>query len=474
MSSSPASLDQSPTGSTREVIAIAAPMVVSNACDTVMIFTDRLFLAQLGAEHMNAAMVGGLTNFVTGTFFIGLIGFATALTAQHLGAGNRARCAVVTTQALLIALLAWPVLLALRLPVHAIFAASGIAPGQLALQIEFFDILNAASGIMLLRGALAGFFSGIGRTRVVMVSALTAMAVNVAMNWVLIFGHLGFPALGIRGSALGSVIGGVAGLAVLVAAYVAPAVRRAYAVAAAWRFDAAEMRTLLRFGLPGGIELCLNLVAFNGIIMAFHAHGPATATATTLMFNWDLVSFVPLVGLQIAVMSLVGRAMGAGRPEVAARVVRTGLRLGWLYAGTVMIAFVGFPAQLVQVFAPPGTDPAFTAAAPLAESMIRLAAAYLLTDATLVVVSGGLRGAGDTMFTMWLSVGVHWVMLPVAVVGLHVLDLSPFATWAIMVAIFMTFSGLFWLRWRGGRWREIRVVSGPPPEPDAVLPAPEA
>ena len=447
-----------PAGGVRDLLAIALPMVVSTGCDTVMIFTDRLFLAQLGPAHMNAAMAGGLASFVTATFFVGVIGFATALVAQHLGAGRKERCAIATTQALIIALVAWPVLIALRPAMHALFAVSGIEAQQLALQTEFFNILNAFSGMMLLRGALAGFFSGIGRTRIVMTSTLVAMVVNIIANWLLIFGHLGLPAMGIRGSAWGSVLGGACGLAVLVAAYLGPEMRRIYGVARAWRFDRREMSTLLRFGFPGGMEMMLNLCAFNGMIIAYHAHGPTTATATTVMFNWDLVSFVPLIGLQIGVMSLVGRAVGAGRPEVAERVVRSGLRLGWVYSGTVLLAFVGIPELLVAVFRPGEGDVLYQQAEPLATAMIRLAAAYVLIETVITVVSGALRGAGDTVFTMWLSVGMHWLLLPIAVVGLHVLHWSPLATWSVQVAAFMLCSGLFWLRWQSGRWRAIRVV----------------
>jgi multidrug resistance protein, MATE family len=447
-----------PAGGIRDVFAIAAPMVVSTGCDTVMIFSDRLFLAQLGPAHMNAAMVGGLASFVVGTFFIGVIGFATAQVAQHLGAGRRDRCAVAAMQGVIIALLAWPILIALRPAMHAVFAVSGIEAQQLALQTQFFDILNAFSGIMLLRGALAGFFSGIGRTRIVMIATLVAMVVNVAANWLLIFGHAGLPAMGIRGSAWGSVIGGCSGLAVLVAAYLGPEMRRLYGVATAWRFDRGEMSTLLRFGFPGGMEMLLNLCAFNGLIMAYHAHGPVTATATTLMFNWDLVSFVPLIGLQIGVMSLVGRAMGARQPEVAERVVRSGLCLGWIYSGTVLLAFVGIPEVLVAVFRPEQADPVFTQAEPLATAMIRLAAAYVLIETVVTVVGGALRGAGDTLFTMWLSVGMHWLLLPIAVIGLHMLHWTPLLTWGTQVAVFMLFSGLFWWRWRSGRWRTIAVV----------------
>src|SRR5829696_1085244 len=99
-------IDKSPhtPGGVREMLAIAAPMVASSACETVMTFTDRLFLSELGTEYMSAAMAGGLTCFMMTTFFIGLTGYSTALVAQYLGAGKKENCAIVVTQALLIAL----------------------------------------------------------------------------------------------------------------------------------------------------------------------------------------------------------------------------------------------------------------------------------------------------------------------------------------------------------------------------------
>ena len=84
-------------GGVRELLAIALPMVVSHACETAMTFTDRLFLSRLGPEQMNAAMAGGLTCFMTMTFFLGLTGYTTALVAQYLGAGRKQHCAVATT-----------------------------------------------------------------------------------------------------------------------------------------------------------------------------------------------------------------------------------------------------------------------------------------------------------------------------------------------------------------------------------------
>jgi MATE family multidrug resistance protein len=94
--------------------------------------------------------------------------------------------------------------------------------------------------------------------------------------------------------------------------------------------------------------------------------------------------------------------------------------------------------------------------------MLRLAAIYVLGETVMAVVSGALRGAGDTVFTMFLSVGMHWFLLPIAIIGLHVLGWTPATTWAVQIGVFAICAGLFWWRWQSGRWRAIRVVEPPP------------
>ncbi|MHC4253017.1 MAG: MATE family efflux transporter, partial [Planctomycetota bacterium] len=202
-------------GGVAELLVIALPMVVSHACETTMMFVDRLFLAQLGPQYMSASMAGGLTCFTFMTFFLGLIGYSNALVAQNLGAGRKDRCAVAATQALIVAVCAYPIVLACIPLGEFMFRATGIAPEQLAPQLEYFRILMFGTVLGLLRSAVSSFFCGVGRTRPVMVSAAIAMVVNIGMNWVLIFGKLGFPALGIKGAAIGTLCGSFAALVVL-------------------------------------------------------------------------------------------------------------------------------------------------------------------------------------------------------------------------------------------------------------------
>ncbi|MBD1400380.1 MATE family efflux transporter [Pelovirga terrestris] len=445
-------------GGFREMLAISTPMVVSHACETLLIFIDRLFLSRIGPEPMNAAMAGGLSSFMLMTFFVGLIGYTTALVAQYLGAGRKSQCTVVVTQAMLLVLPATLLVFACRPLVYSLFGLMDIPAVQREQQQLYFDILLYGTPLVLLRTSLSGFFSGIGRTRIVMISAMVAMVVNAVANYVLIFGHLGFPALGLRGAAYGTLFSSSCALLVLLTAYVRRTNRDEFTIGAGWLFHRTIMAKLLRYGSPAGVEMFLNLLAFTLIVLIFHSHGVVTATAVTIVFNWDLVSFVPLLGLQIGVVSLVGRYMGAGSPEVAERAAFSGLKMGWIYSSLVLLLFVTLPQQMVDIFAPSATNELFLAAAPLAVDMLRLAALYVLADATIVVFSGTLRGAGDTLWAMGLSVAMHWIMVPIVFVFLKVLNFSPIAVWLAFIVFFLISGGLFYLRFRHGHWKTLVVV----------------
>jgi MATE family multidrug resistance protein len=445
-------------GGIREMLVIALPMVASSACDTVMIFTDRLFLSRLGSEQMSAAMGGGLTCFMLTTFFLGVIGYCTALTAQYLGAGYRERCPAVITQGLIVCLLAYPVILACRPAGYWLFDVMHVPAQQLAPQKVYFNILIFGTLISLIRNCLSCFFSGVGRTRIVMVSTIAAMAINVVLGYAFIFGKLGVPAMGIAGAAYATIIGGACGLLILSWAYFGRANRTEYAVMQSFHYDWEVMKKLLRFGYPSGVEFFLNLLAFDIMVLMFHATGLVTAAAVTVVFNWDMVSFIPLIGVNIGVISLVGRYMGARNPDMAHRATMSGLKLAWMYSFCTLLAFACFPEFLVGIFRPARPDAIFAEAFPMAVFMLRLAALYVMADAMMLVFGGALRGAGDTFWVMCISVGTHWTLVVIVVVALRILHFTPQLAWIMLCTILMLFSGILYLRYRSGKWRTIQVV----------------
>lgn len=116
------------------------------------------------------------------------------------------------------------------------------------------------------------------------------------------------------------------------------------------------MKSLIKFGYPTGLEFFLNFLAFFIMVALFHSQGDVEATATTIMFNLDSGSFIPLLDLEEPVACLVGRHMGAGRPQVADRTALSGIRTGICYSAIILVLFVFIPEALVRVFQPQTND----------------------------------------------------------------------------------------------------------------------
>jgi len=446
----------------KEMLAIALPMVVSGSCDTIMIFTDRLFLAKLSPEYMNASMGGGLTSFMLISFFGGLIGYSTALVAQYLGAGQKHRSSGVLAQALIIAVCAYPIMLLCKPIAYAMFSSMGVLEPQLSAQKLYFDLVLYGSIFGLVRGAFAGFFSGLGKTAVVMGASALCCVVNVALNWLWVFGNGGFPKMGITGAAAATIVSGCVGMIVMAVVYARTAKAEGYTPFSAFRFDREIFTKLIRYGSASGIELLLNIVAFNLMVMMFHAHSLVTATAATIMFNWDLVSFLPLIGIEIGVTSLVGRSMGEGRPDRAQVAVRSGTIIGVVYSLFIFVLFVFFTGPIVEIFRPTGDAGTFLAAVPIAEFMTRVAALYVTVEVFYFVLIGALRGAGDTWWAMGMTVTLHWLTVTAIWFVFHVLRGTPQTAWTTIVVMFVIFSYVVWLRYKNGAWKSLRVVDREP------------
>ncbi len=441
----------------KELIALALPMIASQASETIMLFVDRLFLSWFGKISIAASMSGGLSAFVFTAFFAGTVGYTNAIVAQYYGANRNDRCVEAATQGFYLSFAFLPLLLGLVPLVYHLFVIVGHSPEQIELEYVYFRVLMIGGIFVLLRQVLVGFFLGIGQTRIVMAANLIGMCINIPMNYVLIFGKLGFPALGIRGAAIGTVAGSATIFIILLIAYLRHRYYRQYNRQGRWKIYPALMRRLLRFGMPAGAELFLNVFAFNLFVQLMHSMGPDVAAAVTITFNYDMVAFIPMIGLGIAVTSLVGRQMGGGNPEGARQATYLAVRVGYSYAFIMMLLFVFGAGQLVRVFTGALTAED-TELIELAKAMIRLAAVYTLADITQLVFAGALRGAGDTRFVMYISVGMHWVLGIGAVILIRVVKVPPLQMWIFFIGFVVILGALIFLRFRSGRWEAIKVI----------------
>ncbi|MBQ2559843.1 MAG: MATE family efflux transporter, partial [Fibrobacter sp.] len=339
------------------------------------------------------------------------------------------------------------------------FGMEHLPADQLQYQKTYFNILMFGGVINLVRNVAPCFFSGIGETKIVMKAAFVGMLVNVACNFVLIYGYGPIPAMGVAGAAYGTLIGNVVSTVILFAKFFSNSCHRRFRTRFAFAFSWPLTRELLQKGIPSGVEMFLNMAAFQSLILMFHALGPEAATASSIMFNWDLVAYVPLMGLEVASTSLVGRYVGAKNAAAATRSTYSGLKLGWGYSLVMGIFFIFLPGVLTDIFKPDvaeATESAlaiFNAARPMSMFMLRIATFYIFVEVLLVIYAGALRGAGDTVWVMFACGIMNWFVAIALYIVAYVFHLPAHYAWIVVVAVYSTAPLIFWRRWKSGKWR---------------------
>ncbi|NLF62836.1 MAG: MATE family efflux transporter [Lentisphaerae bacterium] len=445
-------------GGISALLPIAIPMIVSSVFDTLMTFIDRLFMAHVGKEHIAACMSGGITSWLCLTLFAGLIGYSSTLVAHHYGAKRYEECPKVVFQGIILAFVSYPLALAASYFAAMSFEWAGHDPIQIELERRYFWYMAFGGILALLRSAFAAFFAGIGKTKVIMRANAAAVVVNIIANYVLIFGKFGFPALGIDGAAIGTLLSSTCMTGIIGASFWRHARQKPFRTKRFAHLDPYNLKTLLRFGAPNGLENLLGMASFVAINSAMHSYGADAAAAITIVFSWDLVMFFPLIGLQVGVSTLVGQNLGAGDIPAAERSAYSGFKLTFWYSALGVFFFCAFPHLLVGVFTPdiPGVD--YQAARDLAIPMLRIASLYLMFDGVMLIASGALRGAGDTLAVMLITVNLHWISAALALAGAYYFNWPPTTAWIALVISFMLGSIVLCIRFKQGKWKQIRML----------------
>lgn len=439
-----------------ELLRLALPMVVSQGTFAVMIFTDRYFMSQIDPAHMAAALGGGVASFFSFCFFIGLFSYANALVAQYLGAGEAEKCPKVVTQGIIMTVMSAPFLTLITFLVAGIFEGMGHEPAQVELERTYYLILMSGVLVTLAKVCVSSYFAGIGRTHVVMICDVFGLVINVPLCYVMVFGKLGFPALGIVGAGVSTVVATVLAFVLFVAFYFAKEHREKFAVLRSFSLDVKILRRFWRLGFPSGLELFLNVAAFNLFLLMFQSYGIAEGAAAAVVFNWDILSFIPMIGLSVGIISMIGRFVGARDMARVNQVMTAAFAIALAYSAVLAALYSAFRYPLVEVFAPPSGD--YSAIRELSAFMMIGLSSYVMASAVIIVSGGILRGAGDTRWLMVASVSLHWAMLVAQFFIIRVFEFGPRVSWIAFVALILAIALVYALRLKGGRWRDPEVL----------------
>jgi MATE family multidrug resistance protein len=346
--------------------------------------------------------------------------------------------------------------------------------GQLLeMESAYAQVLLFGGLALLASRTMNQYFFGMHRPGVIAVAAIVGNSVNVIGNYALIYGERGLPEfglpgvpgapeLGVTGAAIATVFGTCIELMIPLAVFLSPSWNRRYGTWCAWRWETARIVELLRLGWPAAMQWGSEIICWSIFMTVLVGlFGPDHMTAGWAVLGYMQLSFMPAVGFSTAVSSLVGRYIGAGQPDVAARRARLGVGLSMVYMTLCAVLMIAFRTELVASFVSEAASEAQRARiVSIGAGMMVCAAIFQAFDALGVVYSGALRGAGDTVWPGIVTIVLSWALI----VGLGyafvrlVPSIESIGPWTAAAVYIIVLGLTMWRRFESGKWRSIRLV----------------
>ena len=413
---------------------------------------DTAMVGRLGAAALSAVGLGGHVYF-TLSFVFGAVGVGvTALVSRYKGTGDLATAGHIARQGLLVATGLGVVLGGM------VFAAAPtlfrdlarLGPDTTHLGVQYLRILCMGAPLLLAGFAANAAIRATGNTRVPLFAAMVGNVVNGIGDYLLIFGVLGFPRLGVAGAAIAAVLGHIAIGAVSLGYLFSR--RSGLAVSSEWAIDPAVLGRLARLSIPAAGEALLLDGGRVVVQFAVASLGTVAFAAHQVTVAAESLSFMPGQGFAIAAAILAGQGLGAGRPDEVRGWTAEATRLaGTIMGGIGMVFLVAAPA-ILRAFTP---DPAVVA---LGAVCLRIAAPGQLAIAYAETHSGALRGAGDTRAVMAVAAAGIWALrVPMSYAAVFYLGLDLRAIWVIMVGEWVVRAALIRIVFGRGRWATMSV-----------------
>jgi MATE family multidrug resistance protein len=421
-----------------------------------MTFADALFVEHLGTGAIAASATGGFNVFLFTTLPVGTVFIVQSFVAQLVGRGDAADTPRFAWYGLAIALFSGAVGLAAIPVIEPALALTDYSPAVQAQMASYMEIRIYGITAIVAVEVLGNWYGGLGNTWMALVASVVSMVPDLFLNWVLIYGHLGAPEMGVDGAALSSTIGSWIGFVFLAVAFYrrwggAPRGRAAIGL------SVRELYRMVRFGLPNGVNWLLEFAAFQVFVnFVFSGLGDDTVAALNVVIAINSVSFMPAFGLASAGAILAGQAIGRGDRDAVWPQVRTTLLVAMTWMGAIGVCYLVFPGRLMALFDSAGRS---TILVTTGATMLMISAAWQLFDAVGMTLSETLRSAGDTFWSAAARFLLAWaVFLPSAYVVVDVWDGGAIGAMGCLVGYLALLAGAFAYRFRSGAWRKIELI----------------
>lgn len=444
----------------REVLIVALPMVISSLSWTVMTFVDRIFLNKLSSDAMAASFSASTIWFSLTCLPLGICTYSNTFVSQYHGDHQYSKIGPAVWQAIWIAICITPVLSLANLAAPWIFDLAGHASVIRVEEQNYFCALNWGAGGMLISQAAATFYSGRGKTLVVMVVDSLFAGLNVFLDWAWIFGYCGFPAEGSAGAGYATAVAMWLKAITYIVLMLQSQHRQKFDTGT-FQINWRQLGRLLYFGGPSGLQMVLDVIGFTAFVIMVSRLGPTQAAATTMAFSVSTLAFMPIWGFGMAAGILVGQHIGENNPKLAERASWNSLGIGMAYMAVISTLYVVVPNWFLHAFTPEGELPggqAVQTVVELATTLLLFVAAYNLFDASLTILVSAIKGAGDTQFVLRTSLIMAAILGLLSWLAVEVVKAGLFGCWILVVGWVWALGIIYFLRFIQGKWKNMRVI----------------
>ena len=430
------------------LLRLAGPVILAEIGWMSMGIVDTMMVGRLGPAAIAATGLGSGVFTAIAIFGMGLMLGLDALVSQAFGAGNREECVRWLRHGVWLAIVTGPIVMALAWLAYLSLDRWGLHPEVHTLVERYMRVIAAGAWPLLLYAAFRRYLQGMHVVRPIMFALVSANVVNAAANWLLIFGNLGFPALGVEGSAWATTAARL-----YMAAFLFVAIRREHAAHgdryAHITLEVARLRRLVALGFPAAAQITLEVGVFAAATALAGKLDPVSAGSHQIALNLASLAFMVPLGLASSGAVRVGHALGARDPERAAHAGWTAMAAGSALMIAIGVVFFAVPVPLLRAFTTDST------VIEIGVGLLAIAAAFQLFDGAQAVATGILRGSGDTRTPMITNVIGHWVLgLPVGYVLCFVAGWGVAGLWTGLSIGLVFVSAILTAVW----WKRARVM----------------
>ena len=436
----------------KEVLRLALPATGEQLLSMMVSIVDTMLVGHLGASALAAVSLATQWTFMAITLFTAVSTGATALVARSVGAGDWDTANRTVRQSVLVGLIIGLAATALALQfAEPAVALMGAEPEALVQGVTYMRIASSIfvfSALMFVGNAC---LRGVGDTRTTMMVMAIVNVLNIAVAWTAINGPFGLPRLGVAGSALGAAVGRAAG-GLLVLGILLKGRSGLKLDWRSWRPDFGLVKRVLRVGLPTGAERVAMRFGMMVFMRAIAGLGTVAVAAHAVALRAESFSFMPGFGFAVAGTTLVGQGLGAHDPKRAERSGYLTYQMAAALMAVMGLVFVLFPQPLIRLF----TDDLMVVQ--MAVTPLRIVGFIQPLLAAAMVFPGSLRGAGDTRFPMYVTSASIWsIRVPAAILLGLGLGMGLTGAWLGMATDLSVRGIVFFLRFRSGRWKLMKV-----------------